>query len=45
MKSIGIDDDVYDQLLSTKHKREQVEKRVISYSDIIKYLIGKDNGK
>lgn len=43
MKSIGISDDVYLELLSVKHAFEKEEGRVISYDEIIKKLIDKNN--
>ena len=45
MKSIGLSDEVYGQLLTTKHKYEQKEGRVISYDEVVKRLIITDNGK
>lgn len=45
MKSIGISDDVYLELLNEKHKFEKEEGRVISYDEIIEKLINKNNCK
>jgi predicted CopG family antitoxin len=39
MKSIGISDDVYLELLEVKHEFEKKEGRVISYDEVIKKLI------
>ena len=44
MKSIGLSDEVYEQLLHTKHVFEKQEGRVISFDDIIKKLINKNGG-
>lgn len=43
MKSIGLSDDVYIELLSVKHEFEKQEGRVIAYDEIIKKLIDKNN--
>lgn len=43
MKSIGLSDDVYLDLLSVKHEYEKKEGRVISYDEIIKKLIENNN--
>jgi len=43
MKSIGLSDDVYLELLNVKHDFEKQEGRVISYDEIIKKLIDKNN--
>jgi len=48
VKSIGISDDVYLDLLHTKHEFEKREGRVISYDEIVKRLIalnGNDQSK
>lgn len=39
LKSIGLSEDVYLNLLQTKHNFEKREGRVISYDEIIKKLI------
>ena len=44
MKSIGISDDVYLDLLQVKHNFEKQEGRVISYDEIIKKLIKRNGG-
>lgn len=44
MKSIGLSDGVYIELLDVKHSFEKQEGRVISYDEIIKKLIYKNNG-
>jgi len=43
-KTIGISDEVYLELLQAKHDFEKKEGRVISYDEIIKKLIDKNNG-
>jgi len=43
MKSIGLSDDVYIELLDVKHNFEKAEGRVISYDEIIKKLIARNN--
>jgi len=43
MKSIGLSDEVYADLLKVKHQYETIEERVISYDDIIKKLIALNN--
>lgn len=43
MKSIGLSDEVYIDLLNVKHGFEKQEGRVISYDEIIKKLIDKNN--
>lgn len=44
MKSIGLSDKSYIELLEIKHDFEKKEGRVISYDEIIKKLIDKNNG-
>lgn len=39
MKSIGISEKVYQQLLWVKHEMEKKEKKVISYDKVILKLI------
>ena len=45
MKSIGLSINVYRELLQVKHDFEKQEGRVISYDEIIKKLIDKNNGE
>jgi len=44
MKSIGLSDEVYIELLHVKHDFEKRENRVLSYDEIVKKLIAL-NGK
>lgn len=44
MKSIGLSDEVYTDLLNVKHQYESKEGRVLSYDEIVKRLISM-NGK
>ena len=44
MKSIGLSDEVYLNLLDAKHKFESKEGRFISYDGVIKRLIENKNG-
>jgi len=39
LKSIGLSDDVYVELLHTKHEFEKREGGILSYDEIIKRLI------
>ena len=45
MKSIGLSDEVYEQLLWVKHEYEKKDNRVISYDEIIFKLIQNLNGE
>ena len=45
MKSVGLSDEVYEQLLWAKHVFEKEENRVISYDEIIFKLIRLINGE
>jgi len=45
MKSIGISDDVYVDLLRVKHDFEKEAGEVLSYDKIIKKLIEKNGGE
>jgi predicted CopG family antitoxin len=45
MKSIGLSDEVYQDLLRVKHLVEEKQHRVISYDEIIFMLIRKINGE
>jgi len=44
MKSIGLSEGVYEQLLLIKHEMEREESRVISYDEVIFKLIHRRNG-
>ena len=44
MKSIGLSDEVYLELLHVKHEYEKQAGEVLSYDKIIKKLIDKNNG-
>ena len=44
MKSVGLSDEVYSQLLLTKHNFERQEGRVVSYDEVIRKLIFNNNG-
>lgn len=44
MKSIGLSDEVYEQLLYVKHKFEKEVGEVMSYDKVIRKLIGEEHG-
>jgi len=45
MKSIGLSDEVYQQLIKIKHKYETKQKNILSFDKIIQILISGDNNE